>query len=93
MGKIMSHGALEFHGGSLDKIDPGGPMGMEIDKARRERKPIETQSPAPASPRLLYGLVADGDNPTAADENPRAAEVLATAEHSGSAKQQGFFSR
>ena len=61
MGKIMSHGTLEFPGGSLDKIDPGGPMGMKVDKARRERKPIEAQSPAPASPRLLYGLGADGE--------------------------------
>ena len=91
MGKIMSHGALKFPGGSLDKIDPGGPMGMEVNKARRECKPIEAQSPAPASPRLLYGLGADGDDPAAADEHPRSAEILPAAEHAGSAKQKGFF--
>ena len=91
MGKIMSHGALEFPGGSLDKIDPGGPMSMEVDKARHERKPIEAQSPAPASPRLLYGLGADGDDPAAADEHSHPAKILPTTEHAGSAKQKGYF--
>ena len=90
MGEIMSHGSFELPGGRLDEIDPGGAVGMEIDKAGRQRKPIEAQPPAPASPRLLYGLGADGGNPAAVDEHRRPAEILSAAEHTGSAQEQGF---
>ena len=93
MGKIMLHGALEFPGGSLDEIDSRRSVGMEIDKAGRQRKPIQVQSPAAASSRFLRRLGTDGDDPAAADENPGAAEVLAAAEHAGAAKKQCFFSR
>ena len=90
MGKIMSHGALKLFGRSLDKIDPCGPVGMEIDKTGSEGESIQLQPRAAGSPGQLSRLGTYSDDPAAADKHPGPSEILSAAEHPGSAKKTGF---
>ena len=90
MGKVMSHGALKFFGRGLDKINPSGPVGMEIHKTGSEGESIQLQPRAAGSPGHLSRLGTYSDDPAAADKHPGATEILAATEHAGSAKKTGF---